>query len=103
LISIRIELEAKQRALIEPIVRSLIDIFVPAHCRVELDVGSATRALPAGRLDGALPLDGGRLADPRSVELGRNTHSGGWQLPPCDIPPIPIDGTAAPNGARRLA
>jgi phage tail-like protein len=103
LVSIRIELEAERRALIEPIVRSLIDIFVPAHCRVELDVRPATRALPAGRLDGALPLDGGRLADPRGLELGRITRPGGWQLPPSDIPPIPIDGTAAPDGARRLA
>jgi phage tail-like protein len=102
-VSIQIELEAERRTLIEPIVRSLIDIFVPAHCRVELDVRPATRALPAGRLDGALPLDGGRLADPRGIELGRITRPGGWQLPPGDIPPIPIDGTAAPDGARRLA
>jgi phage tail-like protein len=101
-VSIEIELEA-ERKLIEPIVRSLIDIFVPAHCRVELNVRPATRALPAGRLDGALPLDGGRLADPRGIELGRVTRAGGWQLPTSDIPPIPIDGTAAPDGARRLA
>ncbi|HMG48273.1 MAG TPA: hypothetical protein VK614_12530 [Allosphingosinicella sp.] len=103
LVSIRIELDAERRPLIEPIVRSLIDIFVPAHCRVELNVGEATRAPPAGRLDGTLPLDGGRLADPRGLELGRITRPGGWQLPPSDVPPIPIDGTAAPDGARRLA
>lgn len=103
LVTIQIELEAERRALIEPIVRSLIDVFVPAHCRVELVVRPATRALPAGRLDGALPLDSGRLADPRGIELGRITRPGGWQLPPGDIPPIPIDGTAAPDGARRLA
>lgn len=103
LVSIRIELDAERRALIEPIVRSLIDMFVPAHCRVELDVRPATREPPAGRLDGALRLDAGRLADPRGLELGRITHPGGWQLPPGDIPPIPIDGTAAPDGARRLA
>ncbi|HEY0412417.1 MAG TPA: hypothetical protein VGD66_04675 [Allosphingosinicella sp.] len=103
LVSIRIELEAERRELIEPIVRSLIDIFVPAHCRVELNVAAATHAPPAGRLDGALPLDGGRLADPRGLELGRITRPGAWQLPPGDIPPIPIDGTAAPDGARRLA
>ncbi|HYJ30856.1 MAG TPA: phage tail protein [Allosphingosinicella sp.] len=103
LVSIQVELEAERRALVEPIVRSLIDMFVPAFCRIELDVGLATRALPAGRLDDAMRLDGGRLADPRSTELGRITRPGGWQLPPSDIPPIPIDGTAAPNGARRLA
>ncbi len=103
LVSIEIELEAERRALIEPIVRALIDIFVPAHCRVELKIGLATRALPAGRLDGALALDRGRLADPRDLELGRSSRPGGWQLPPGDIPPIPIDGTAAPDGARRLA
>ncbi|HYG47495.1 MAG TPA: phage tail protein [Allosphingosinicella sp.] len=103
LVSIQIELEAERRALIEPIVRNLIDIFVPAHCRVELSVGLATRLPPPGRLDDALPLDGGRLSDPRGVELGRITRAGGWQLPPSDIPPIPIDGTAAPDGARRLA
>jgi hypothetical protein len=103
LISIRIELEAERRKLIEPILRSLIDIFVPAHCRVELDVAPAARALPAGQLDGAFPLGGGRLADPRIVELGRTTQTGGWQLPPVEIPPIPIDGTAAPDGSRRLA
>jgi phage tail-like protein len=103
LVSIRIALEAAQRTLIEPIVRSLIDMFVPAHCRVDLDIGPATRTLPAGQLDDALPLDGGRLADPRGMELGRITRPGGWQLPPGDILPIPIDGTAAPDGARRLA
>ena len=102
-VSIQIELEAKRRDLIEPIVRSLIDVFVPAHCRVEVEVRPAARALPAGHLDDAFPLDGGRLADPRIVELGRTTQTGGWQLPPSEIPPIPIDGTAAPDGARRLA
>ena len=56
--------------------RSLIDMFVPAHCRVELNVGPATRALPAGRLDEAWPLDGGRLDDPRGVELGHVTRAG---------------------------
>jgi len=103
LVSIDVELDAERRKLIEPIVRSLIDIFVPAHCRVELAVGLATRAPPAGRLDDALPLGGAQLADPRGMELGRITRPGGWQLPPGDIPPIPIDGTAAPDGARRLA
>jgi phage tail-like protein len=102
-VSIEVELEAEGRELIEPILRSLIDIFVPAHCRVELNVTPATRALPAGRLDGAMPLDGRRLADARTIELGRVTRSGGWQLPPTETPPIPIDGTAAPDGARRLA
>ncbi|MEA3016220.1 MAG: hypothetical protein QOI38_942 [Sphingomonadales bacterium] len=103
LVSIRIELEAERRRLVEPIVRSLIDIFVPAHCRVELIVAPASRASPAGRLDGALPLGAGRLADPRGIELGRRTRAGGWALPPGEVPPIPIDGTAAPDGARRLA
>jgi phage tail-like protein len=103
LVEIDIALDAERRDLTEPIVRSLIDIFVPAHCRIELNVAAATRALPAGRLDGALALDGGRLADPRTLELGRITRAGGWQLPPGDNPPIPIDGTAAPDGARRLA
>jgi phage tail-like protein len=103
LISIEVALDPEQRPLIEPIIRSLIDIFVPAHCRVELTVSPATRALPAGQIDGALPLDGGRLADPRNLELGRVTRPGGWQLPPGDSPSIPIDGTAAPDGARRLA
>ena len=37
------------------------------------------------------------------VGLGGASAYGGWQLPPADIPPIPIDGTAAPDGARRLA
>ena len=103
LIEIDIALAAEGRDLVEPIIRSLIDIFVPAHCRVDLNVTAATRALPAGRLDGALPLDGGRLADPRTLELGRVTRPGGWQLPQTDIHPIPVDGTAAPDGARRLA
>jgi phage tail-like protein len=103
LVSIRIELDAGRRSLIEPIVRSLIDIFVPAHCRVELEVAPASRSLPAGQLDGALPLGAGRLADPRNIELGRLSRAGGWELPPSEIPPIPIDGTAAPDGARRLA
>jgi phage tail-like protein len=103
LVTIDIALPVEGRDLVEPIVRSLIDIFVPAHCRVELNISAATRALPAGRLDGDLPLDGGRLADPRTLELGRITRAGGWQLPPAGIQPIPIDGTAAPDGARRLA
>ena len=103
LVSIRIELEPEHRTLTEPIVRSLIDMFVPAHCRVELLVVPASGAPPAGRLDGAVPLDGWRLADPRGTELGRTARAGGWQLPPGGTPPIPIDGTAAPDGARRLA
>lgn len=103
LVSIRIAIEAERRKLVEPVVRALIDMFVPAHCRIELTVELATRALPAGQLDGSLPLDGGRLADRRDIELGRITRAGGWELPPGDIPPITIDGTAAPDGARRLA
>ena len=103
LVSIRIELPLEQRAMVEPIVRALIDMFVPAHCRVEIEVAPATRALPAGRIDNSLTLGGGRLADSRTLELGRVTRPGGWQLPPSDIQPIPIDGTAAPDGARRLA
>jgi phage tail-like protein len=101
LVSIDIALAAERRALIEPIVRSLIDMFVPAHCRVELNINAATHALPALRLGDT--LDGSPLADPRTNELGRVTHAGGWQLPPNEYPPIPIDGTAAPDGARRLA
>jgi len=103
-IRIDVALDPERRAFVEPILRSLIDLFVPAHCRVELDVGLATRAPPAGRLDSSLTLGGGILADPRSAELGRVTRPGrGWQLPPGDSPLIPIDGTAAPDGARRLA
>jgi len=104
LVRIDLELDSKRRRLVEPIVRSLIDLFVPAHCRVELNVGLATRAPPAGRLDSSLTLGGATLADPRSAELGRVTRPGsGWQLPPGGPPLIPIDGTAAPDGARRLA
>jgi phage tail-like protein len=103
LVAIDIALKAEQPPLVEAVVRSLIDMFVPAHCRVELTISAAARALPASRLDEAWPSDGGRLADPRTTELGRLTRPGGWQLPPSDIPPIPIDGTAAPDGARRLA
>lgn len=102
LVTIEIEIEPDRRALIEPIVRALIDIFVPAHCRIELIVGPATRSVAAGRLNEGLSLGHGRLADPRGIELGRTTRAG-WQLPPGGDPPIPIDGTAAPDGARRLA
>lgn len=103
LVAIEIELEAERQSLIEPIIRSLIDIFVPAHCRVELVVGLASRTPQAGQLDDALPLDAGRLADPRQIELGRISRVGGWQLPPTNPPPMIVDGTAAPDGARRLA
>ena len=102
-IGIELEADAERRPLVEAVVRSLIDMFVPAHCRVELTISPAARALPAGRLDEAWVLGGGRLADPRTNELGRVTRPGGWQLPPSDLSPIPIDGTAAPDGARRLA
>ena len=103
LVSVEVALPEEGRALVEPIVRALVDMFVPAQCRVELTVTTATAAAPGGRLDGALPLDAGRLADPRALELGRLTRAGGWQLPPGEIPPIPLDGTARPDGARRLA
>jgi phage tail-like protein len=103
LVAIGIELAAEGRQLVEAVVRSLIDMFVPAHCRIELNISPAARALPAGRLDEAWTLDGGRLDDPRTNELGRLTRPGGWQLPPSDPSPIPVDGTAAPDGARRLA
>lgn len=109
-VTIRISLERGRDEILRPIVESLLAMFVPAHCAVDLRVVRAGRTPESGRLDrgwrlaGDRDREGGeRLADAGLVELGAETEAGGWRLPSLDRPGFAIDGNAALDGAGRLA
>lgn len=112
LVTIRIALDPASEDVVRPIVESLLAMFVPAHCRIELSIAHAGRTRPGGRLDSGWQLAGkdgaespgtARLDDPAGIELGAETKVGVWRLPGCCATPFTIDGTAALDGARRLA
>jgi phage tail-like protein len=97
-VRIRIGLEPAQRRALEPTLRALLSVFVPAHCRVDL------RFLPPGaiavepRLDDTL-----RLADGDGDPLGRTTRPGAWRLRANDPAPLTLEAAGAPGADRRLA
>jgi phage tail-like protein len=112
LVTIRIALDPGKEAIVRPIVESLLAMFVPAHCRIELSIAYAGRTRPGGQLDSGWQLAGNdgaessgtaRLDDPAGIELGAETKVGVWRLPDRCPAPFTIDGTAALDGVRRLA
>jgi hypothetical protein len=108
-IAIRIALDPARRGVLRPIVDSLIAMFVPAHCVIDLEVAPAGRTPPGGRLDDWRLADeeragtGERISDPDATELGCETQAGAWRLPRPDPPPFTIIADAALDGVRRLA
>lgn len=109
-IAVRIDVDPDRRPAILPIVASLLAMFVPAHCAIDLQVGRAGRSRRGGRLDRGWRLageaggeEGQRLDDEDGIELGIETETGRWRLPSLEPPPFAIDGTTALDGARRLA
>lgn len=112
LVTIGIALDPANEAVERPIVESLLAMFVPAHCRIDLRIARAGRTPRGGRLDRGWQLarsataetdETGRLDDPGGIELGAETMLGAWQLPHSAPRPLTIDGTTALDGARRLA
>lgn len=112
LVTIRIALAPAREKVVLPIIDSLLAMFVPAHCAVDLKVARAGRTPRGGQLDRGWRLADAELAenegsdclaDPDATELGCETEAGAWQLPRSDPPPIAINGNAALDGDRRLA
>jgi phage tail-like protein len=112
LVTIRIALDPATQDVVRPIVESLLAMFVPAHCRIDLRIAAAGRTPRGGRLNGGWRLAGddgieapdtARLDDPVRIELGTETAIGTWQLPSSYARPFTIDGKAALDGGRRLA
>lgn len=112
LVTIRIAIDPAKREMVLPIVESLLAMFVPAHCRIDLRLAPAGRTRPGGRLDRGWRLAGddgvegegsARLDDPDGIELASETEIGGWQLPSPAPPYFTVDGRAALDGVRRLA
>jgi phage tail-like protein len=112
LVTIRIALDPATEDVVRPIVESLLAMFVPAHCRIELNIAHAGRTRLGGRLDSGWQLAGNdgaelpgtaRLDDPGGIELGTETKVGVWRLPGRCPAHFTIDGTAALDSARRLA
>lgn len=110
-VAIRVAVDHQRRDVILPILDSLLAMFVPAHCAVDLQVDRAGGTAPGGRLDrdwrlAGVKSDGAgeiRLFDADATELGCETLAGSWQLPRAEPPPFTIDGKAALDGGRRLA
>ncbi|MEA3037494.1 MAG: hypothetical protein QOE79_7 [Sphingomonadales bacterium] len=102
-VRITIALDPSREAVLRPIVESMIAMFVPAHCAIDLVVGRAGRTPPGGRIDREWKLDHERLADPDSTELGCETEAGAWRLPSPSLPPFTINADSPLDGARRLA
>ncbi len=108
-VAIRIAVDPAQRDVVLPIVDSLLAMFVPAHCAIDLDVARTGRTPRGGQIDRAWRLadekrtNGDRLDDPDATELGWETEAGAWRLPCPDPPPFAINSNAALDGVRRLA
>ncbi|MGZ8298568.1 MAG: hypothetical protein ACXWU4_15600, partial [Allosphingosinicella sp.] len=109
-VAIRIVIDPARTSVLRPIVDSLVAMFVPAHCAIDLKVEPAGRTPPGGRLDGGWRLadaqgrgDGDRVADPDATELGCETEAGAWRLPCPDSPCFTVNAEAALEGVRRLA
>ena len=112
LVTIRIALDPAMQDVVRPIVDSLLAMFVPAHCRIDLRIVPSGRTPLGGRLDSGWLLAGADdvpgngtagLDDPCTIELGSEARLGAWHLPATVPPPFTLDGQAAPGGARRLA
>jgi hypothetical protein len=111
LITIIVGLNPAARERLEPMIRSFLALFVPAQCRVQLEIVTTARwrarvALGAGlRLatEGEPTSDAARLADEAGGRLGRSTDLGCWALPVPAISAGVLDRTAIINGAQRLS
>lgn len=97
-VSIVVAVENPRQRTVVPILRRLLEAFVPAHCRVNLRVIDPAELPPGDRLDDNLALAGDD-----AVPLGGATRAGAWRLASNEPGFIHPDATAAPDGDRRLA
>lgn len=95
-----------ERAELEPFLHRLLDVFVPAHCRVEVRWTGASggrRRLGAGlRLAGGADDDADDSRLPGADHLGATTRLGRWTLPATAGAPIVLDHPARPGTGPRL-
>jgi phage tail-like protein len=97
-IRIRITARLEERTILEPIVAALCAVFVPAHCRIDVQY------LPPGALN-LPPLldDTAMLKDDQGDPLGADSRIGSWQLPTGPTSILSLDAHAELSGDRRLA
>lgn len=112
LVSIVVEVDAREQETLEPIVDRVLTVFVPSHCRVDTtftgaDGSSRARRLDidfrlAGTVNGDASGDDARLYSDAHWRLGSRSAAGRWRLPAPPTPPVVLDGPGVLNGAPRL-
>ncbi|WP_447925165.1 hypothetical protein [Georgenia muralis] len=101
------------RGELEPLLDRLLDVFVPAHCRVEVRwtgaaggrrLGGGLRLAggPGDGTEGAVPADSDDSRLTGADHLGATTRLGRWPLPATTGAPIVLDHAARPGPGPRL-
>lgn len=97
-VRIRIAVEGSERAIMEPIIAALCEIFVPGHCRLRIHYVRPGSLTPQQLLDDNATLNGD-AGEP----LGGNSRAGRWRLPSETQSILSLDAHADLSGERRLA
>ena len=110
-ITITVGVAPAERERLEPVIWSLLRLFVPAHCRVRLVLISPARLRADIGLESGLVIASGapgetppasRLADDRGGRLGSTSDLGCWRLPEPAFSFPQLDRSAIANGAQNL-
>jgi hypothetical protein len=110
-ITITVGVAPTERERLEPIIWSLLRLFVPAQCRIRLVLVPATRLRAHIGLESGFVIASGepgetpsasRLADDRGGRLGSTSDLGCWRLPEPAFSFPQLDRSAIANGAQNL-